>query len=434
MLLFTLLLFGLDDAIVWPLLIMTLVSAGVSVGGIFNQRSMLSDQQDFNSAEAEKARDWSSEPERFDRMTSLGFNPDLAAASIMGNVQSTPYAASSPVAPQTPSMLDGFQNLLSQLPELSMKDVKNDAVVTGINLDNDIKRFELGWKPILYTEQVNWYKASIGNILKDTDIKEFNRQQLEARAPYAKMLAAEEYFQALYLTDKMFTDVQDVWASVAQKYADVDLKRVVKDWYIHDTRRVDSQTSLNYNLGFQAATQGRLNEQSTLLTIDQQGLVKAQTATEEARALAEFQGAVRQFIDNQTKLGGVYIPGDMLYDSVMAEYADEDGKFLCKTFLQAERDIYDSYVQSRWKNYKKEFVMNLGDAVPEFIRGFIPVARQGVYNRNPKKPSVNTNVKGNPSSNTTFGGSRPVKLNIQTGKGKNVTTGYPMGNGGYYWE
>ena len=87
------------DPLTWLLILsgVSIISGGTQY---FAQNSMLDKQQDFNSAEAEKARDWSSESSRFDRMTQLGFNPDLAAASIMGNVQSVPYAASSPNAPQ----------------------------------------------------------------------------------------------------------------------------------------------------------------------------------------------------------------------------------------------------------------------------------------------------------------------------------------------
>ena len=394
------------DPLTYYLLVTSGVSLLSSLVNVTNQRSMLNDQQDFNSAEAEKARDWSSEGARYDRMTSLGFNPNLVAASIMGNAQSVPYAASSPTAPQVPDMMSGLQKLLTNMPGVSVEDKKVDAEARHMNLLYDLIEFENGFLPITMQQQIDYWNEYIDGLKKDNSIKDYEIKRLDAYAPYLKPIAAQEYLQSIGNTSRIFAEAEKFFAEAQVNYADVDLKKVMQSWYRSEIglnyrrgRLLFAQEQTEYQKAFELETQANLN-------IANQGLVKAQTEVAENQAMLTFQQAFDQFMDNQLKSGGeISIVGDVMRDLVIMDLTEDgEGKRLCNSILKGQRTLYDNQIESRWQNYGHEFLMNLGDEVPGLLRGFIPISHYNIGRKTsnqshttkgssaPSKPAVNQTV------------------------------------------
>ena len=393
------------DPLTWLLILsgVSIISGGTQY---FAQNSMLDKQQDFNSAEAEKARDWSSESSRFDRMTQLGFNPDLAAASIMGNVQSVPYAASSPNAPQVPGLFDQLMKMVGSMPGMDIDAQKAPLEIEGLQLDNLTKRIQNDFLPFQLSEQINMWKAYAEEAGSQSLLNMANLPVVQAYARYAEPIAAEQYFQAMALTDKMFLECDKIFADTQAQWAEIDLKSVVKRWYGKDIQLKDSEIMKNkaeelyfYNSSYERETAANLN-------IAQEGLVRAKTDTEEKLAMKTLQDAISQYISNQ-KVADFHLKADTLNDLVMMDFAERgEGRNVRDVILDGERTIYDNMIQSRWQNYHKEFMMNLGDAVPEFIRGFIPISHYSIPSKS-KMPSSSSSSSGSKSiaPGSTMGGS-----------------------------
>lgn len=360
----------------WILLLQGVVTLVSSIYQTSHQESMLESQQDFNSAEAEKARDWSVNG-KYDDFVGLGFNPDLAAASVMGNAQSVPYAASSPNAPQVPSVLGGFEKLMEQMPSFINDEKKVNSEIQHTDLLNEELRIRNGILPITLQSQIDYYSAYANELAADADIKKENLKLVQAQTPYAQALAAEQYFQAVALTDRMFLDCDKILSEVASNYADVDLKKAMKSWYHADTWRVKSEELKNYAQAWESEEGARLN-------IEKQGLVKAQALTEEQNAISAGLKAIQDYMDTELRQrsGNLPIQSDIMTQlAIMHYFGDADAIKVRDGILAGERTIYDNYILSRYENYDKEFIMNFGNAIPEIIRGFIPISHTTVGNK-----------------------------------------------------
>lgn len=333
-----------SSTLIWPLIALGLVNAGVSVGSIFNQRSMLREQEDFNSAEAEKARDWSSEGQRFDRMTQLGFNPDLAATSIMGGSQSVPYAASSPNAPQTPSILDAFQSMLSQLPNMNVSEKKSAAEIRHLDLLSDKLGIENGFLPLSLKQQQDYWNVYIDKLKTEHWIDFENWKKLSAQADWARPMAAAEYFDTLNRGQSLLAQADAYWAEATKDYAEVDLIFPNLAEY-YGSSAAESRSRIGVNVALE-------------------GLYLQQKETESWRTKSELYDSALKYYDSQfrTMTLGMPFSNDLMQDIFMLRATPEGRKISDRLFqavLNGNRELYDFKIQQDMKHWSGNLVNSI---------------------------------------------------------------------------
>lgn len=306
----------------------TAVSNYIQTG---QQSKVLNQQQDFNAEQANEARE-ESIPDQYNSSVQLGFNPDLAAASIMGHGVSTPYAASSPQAPQVPGLGSTFANVLSQIPSQLMNYGSDSPLVEGYALDNDMKRMEMNWKPLTYEATINYWDAYTSKLKIERNCSAAQLKILEAQVQYARPMAAAEYFKVLGQVNEAFAAADKYWADAA---LDEDLSAFYKSAAAENY----SQIGLNKSL---SSYYDQLKETEFWSTKKEK--YEATTAFYDANIRTLFpQG---------------YMSGDLMHDLFLMRATPEGKKYsddLVSLLFAGDRELYDNQVDMQYKNWWKNF-------------------------------------------------------------------------------
>lgn len=164
-----------------------------------NQWDMLDSQQNFNADEAEKSRDWAVNG-RFNDMIGLGFNPDLAAASVMGSSSTPGFAAQSPQSPQVPALGSLLQNSLGGMTENLVNQYLNQAYVDNLNANTRKTDVETDWIPLTNAAQIDYWGALTEKAVKEgfvaEELVELYKKQGSMVVPLAQSEIAKNYSAA----------------------------------------------------------------------------------------------------------------------------------------------------------------------------------------------------------------------------------------------
>lgn len=113
------------------------------------QQALQEDQQEFTAEQADLAYERNKASSVFEDMTvNAGFNPNLAAASIMGTGNNSPATAmSSPGAPTVNSAIGALSSMMGQSGQNLYDMFKQNAEINNLNADTNKKEVEAGLLP-----------------------------------------------------------------------------------------------------------------------------------------------------------------------------------------------------------------------------------------------------------------------------------------------
>lgn len=148
----------------------------------FQQQQMLQeDQQQFTAEQADLAYERNKASSVFEDMTvNAGFNPNLAAAAIMGTGNNSPATAmSSPGAPTVNSAISALSSMMGQSGQNLYDMFKQHAEIQNLNADTNKKEVEAGLLPrdyqlrALSTEaQIKVWDKSVEKMSQDMKLTE----------------------------------------------------------------------------------------------------------------------------------------------------------------------------------------------------------------------------------------------------------------------
>lgn len=248
------------------------------------QQDLLQQEQDF-TAEREDIAFARQQPQNVYRdYLNTGFNPNLAAQSILGGASEVTSTGGSPAAPTTNSALSALQSMTGQSSQQMYDVLKNVAEINNINENTNKTQIEAGIMPrdfflrqLTVTEQINlWDKtvekmnAEIGLAKEQTDL--VKQQNLY----YGRVTTAE-------------INLRQKQAEEAVANAKLALEKVNTEK--HAQRNLDADTLLK-----NAETSTQVS-QNALLQIEQ---VTEYERSERERIAKEFE----------QKLGGVPLTAD----------------------------------------------------------------------------------------------------------------------------
>lgn len=219
------------------------------------------------------------------QMLDAGFNPNLAASSLLGgNSVAAAGSDSSPAAPTTNSAIGALQSMLGQGGQNLYDMWKNNAEIKNIEANTDKTEVETGLLPRDYmlrnlsvTKQLEVWDASIKRTAAAQHLDEEQTRLLSQQNLYYGRMAESQ--------------IKSYEAQVAQAYADAKLS----------LEKINTEKSKQRELD----TQAGLNVANTELAHDQSVYVSNLASTEyykseSARIAQEFE----------KKLGGIPLTAD----------------------------------------------------------------------------------------------------------------------------
>lgn len=272
------------------------------------QQQLLSQQQNFQSQREDLLFQRNSVPEQFQQMLDSGFNPILAASSIMGgNGTAAASSDTSPSAPTTNSAIGALSNMIGQGGQNLYDILRNNAEIQNIEADTSKKEVETGLLPRDYqlrmlsvTKQLEVWDASIERTKAAQHLDEEQTKLLQQQNIYYGRMAEAQ--------------IKAYQAQAADAYADSMLK----------LEQINTEEAKQRELN----TQSGLNVANTELAHAETILVGTQNSTEyyrseSARIAQEFEkslGDIPLTADARKYVQGLIRKGDI--DGVNNFYQD----------------------------------------------------------------------------------------------------------------
>lgn len=329
----------------------------------FQQFERLS-QNEFNHNEAILAREYYSEPERFNRMTSdLGWNPNLAAAAIAGNASGVTQPAQA--AAPTPQVLgdSAFSNLFGGMMDRLYDTNEQSARVRELDSRsrfNDIQSFyfPLSFEETkrLNDEQINLWKS--------------HGDYYDAFADYYNEMAN-------WVGPLSAAECADRWANFNESMAQIELigekiltEQATQDLISAQVGTEYSKQALNYANAELAQSETLLTEQKRLTEVEITNL----RSSEAGKALCEKIMASMDVTLRQS-LGGLSLPKDVeeyivLAGAVGDSLSKHKAEKLVEYQLGLSRRVYDQEVKNQLGNYWNNMLISLGDIPGDIAGGF----------------------------------------------------------------
>lgn len=287
--------------------IMTVLTTAISYAATkYQQDSEFKQQQDLQ----ENAQQFQTEREdiNFERnsysgqmqqMLDAGFNPNLAAASLLGgNNVAAAGSDSSPVAPTTNSAIGALQNMFGQGGQNLYDMFKNNAEIQNIEADTNKKEVETGLMP-------RDYQLRSLSTIKQLEVWDASIERTKAAQHLDEEQTKLLKQQNLYYGRMSEAQIKAYQAQAADAYADSMLK----------LEQINTEEAKQRELN----TQAGLNVANTKLAHAETILVGTQNSTEyyrseSARIAQEFEkrlGDIPLTADGQKYVQGLVIKGDI---------------------------------------------------------------------------------------------------------------------------
>jgi len=333
----------MSTAMIIMMLVSSMVSIATSGIQMSRQQSMLDQQLDFNSDEAQKAREYLSEPERLHRLASLGVNPDLALSSIMGNPQTSSFAAGSP-GQVMPSDIGNLSNLLGGFTDKMLQEQLNDAQIRNLNSNTTGQDIENGFLPLTLSAQVDYLGAWTEAKVKDGFMSEAMADYYREQIPWVSPLSASEC--ALN-----YSRVSEAFAAADKFWAEADTQEHLQGLY-------DSEKGLNWQ-----AVKESIQRTKNLET--QGKILDIQTETAAYERDETWSQSVMALYDQEwrAKMDGAPFTGDVMLDLFFMRSTDEGKEFsekFVKEYFEGSRSLYDFDMQNKMDHYWDNFWLKLG--------------------------------------------------------------------------
>lgn len=327
------------------IMLMVSVFASVASAGIQadRQQSMLDQQLDFNSEEAQIAREYLSEPERYNRLVQLGANPDLALSSIMGNPQTSSFSAGSP-GQVMPSDISSLSNLFGGFTDRMLTEQLNAAQIDNLNSNTTGQDIENGFLPLTLSAQVDYLGAWTDAKVKDGFMSEAMADYYREQIPWVAPLSASEC--ALN-----YSRVTEAFAAADKFWAEAETQEHLQGLY-------DSEKALNWQ-SVKESIQRTKNLEKEGESLD----ILAETAAYERDET--WAQSVMSLYDQEwrSKMDGAPFTGDVMLDLFFMRSTDEGKEFsekFIKEYFEGSRSLYDYDMQNKMDHWLDQFLLKLG--------------------------------------------------------------------------
>lgn len=265
----------------------------------WQQQQLQEDQQEFTAQQADLAYERNKPSSQYADMLEAGFNPVLAASSIMGTGNTSPASAvSSPSVPTTNSAIGALSSMLGQGGQNLYDMFKNNAEIENIQANTSKTEVETGLLPRDYmlrnlsvTKQLEAWDASIKRTKAAQQLDEEQTKLIQN--------------QNLYYGRMSEAQLKAYQAQIAQAYSTAT----------NQLEQAKTEENKRRNLD----TQSALNVANTELAHDESRLVSQQVSTEyykgeSARIAQEFEkklGDIPLTVDAQKYVQGLVKNGDI---------------------------------------------------------------------------------------------------------------------------
>lgn len=250
-----------------------------------HQQQLLTQEQDFQSEREDILFQRNSTPEQFQQMIDSGFNPILAASSIMGgNGTAAASSDTSPSAPTTNSAIGALSNMIGQGGQNLYDMLRNNAEIENIQANTNKQEVETGLLPRDYmlrnlsvTKQLELWDKSIDKLKAETKMSKEQANLIKQQSMYYGRLSEAQI-------NAYKAQVHEAVAHASLLYEQVDTERAKQT-------ELYSQAGLNTQL------------QSESVQNVAESVIRGQTTFEQGE-LARIQKEFEQ------KLGGIPLTAD----------------------------------------------------------------------------------------------------------------------------
>lgn len=366
-----------------------------------SQMDLLDVQQQFNHDEALLNREFLSEDERFKRMVQIGFNPDLAAQSVMGVGASSGFAASSPNAPTLPNIGANWSQLLGSFPGNMLAALQQPAEIENIEAHTRGQNLENFWFPITQQTQIDLWTKHSENFISSTNL---NNALSDVYREEGKWIGPHSQAEL----NKMHAEYVNIMSDAILNFESVETQEALQSLYSAESSEAYASASEHKAEArlFNAQAEEQETE-NTWLYVKKQILDNGYTESWYDAQLKYFDWKVRDM------LGGFETTTDFdkLYYLLKATKNDYLSKLADDMFLDIltfSREQYDYQIQTQMDNFWKLKLLGIdvGDFVPNMYMPIgggmttapkaVPVGPKNKVNTGGKNPKPNThqNVNG----------------------------------------
>lgn len=320
--------------------------AGSNLGGaLLNATPALIGQNAQNKFNAEQAainREFWSERGRYQRMVSMGFNPNLAAASVMG-------------VSQSPGMPAQASSGMEALNEMQRQMYDSPAQKANINMDNSVahyndsmKRYidtQNDWYPISQEAQINLWEAEKANFNHLNDYYDALGDKIYTELSLMPMVSYAEAYERYAKAKQAFADIKRILSEVG---VNVEQKRLIG--FQADIAEVDSYVK-DVTVAYQVAFE--------------------QLKTQFQNALAKNEDWALKINEITNGLG---FTGDLMLDLALISATGDDGSktvdSIFKSMLDVSGKADDLQVEIQKRNYGIKWLMSLGYTYQDALKAF----------------------------------------------------------------
>lgn len=265
------------------------------------QQLLQEDAQQFQADREDIMFERNNIPSQYQQMLDSGFNPILAANSIMGgNGVAAASSDSAPSAPTTNSAINALSSMISQSGKNLYDALKDQAEIKNIQANTDMMQVQTGIMPrdfnlrqLSTTKQLEVWDASI------------KRTQAAEKLDDAQAALIRQ--QNLYYGRMAEAQIQAYESQVADNFASASLK----------LEQINTEKAKQTELG----TQSALNLSEISVNVDEKILLQNQSA--EAYYKSESARIAKEF---EESLGGIPLTADaQKYVQFLAKKGDIEG-------------------------------------------------------------------------------------------------------------
>lgn len=369
-----------------------------------SQMDLLDAQEQFNHDEALLNREFLSEDERFKRMVQIGFNPDLAAQSVMGVGASSGFAASSPSGPTLPNVGANWSQLLGSFPGNMLSALQQPAEIENIEAHTRAQNLQNFWFPITQQTQVELWTKHSENFISSTNL---NNALTDIYHEQGRWISPHSQAEL----NKMHAEYVNMMSDAILNFESVETQEALQSLYSAESVESYASASQHHAEARLANAQAEEQEtQNTWLSVKKQILDNGYTESWYDAQLKYFDWKVRDM------LGGFETTTDFdkLYYLLKATKNEDLSKLADDMFtdiLSFSREQYDTMIDNQWNRYWRRFFLGIdaGDVVPNL---YYPIG--GGMSTGPKA------VPTGPNSKVATGGKNPKPNTHQNVNGKDV--------------
>lgn len=317
--------------------------AGVAMQGAY-QNKMLDEQNDFNASQAEAARLFASEPERFNRMVKLGFNPDLAASSIMGqSAASVPFSPSSSALGAAPDFSQ-LGNLLGGLPNQLLQQKLQEAQISNLNSSTKYQDIMNGYAPLTMQAQIDYLGAYKDKLVADGKMSDEMASFYNEQTKWIPILSHAEASQRYAETMETFAKIDEIWSQI-------DVNVALSGKYDADAALSWQQVKESFERTENLKKEGLILDNR----VEQSSYERDEAWASSVQAVfdANYRGL----------MNGMPMSGDAMKDLIFMRATPEGREFSNKfieEYFNGARQLYDFDMENRMNHYWDSFFLSLG--------------------------------------------------------------------------